>query len=119
MQFYLVMFAHWMGDFVLQTEWMAINKSKLWRALTAHVAMYSAVLAVLAFALAPSWQVALQFIGVNAALHFVTDAVTSRVSSYFWDKNDLRFFFVTLGLDQFLHFVALYATWRHFLLTGS
>lgn len=117
MQFYLVMFTHWVGDFVFQTEWMATQKSKLWRALFAHVGTYTVILAALAFYLAP-WQTALQFTLLNGALHLATDAVTSRITSYFSEEKNMRLFFVTIGLDQFLHFVALYATWQHFMPTA-
>lgn len=117
MQFYAIMFAHWVGDFVLQTEWMATNKSKSWTALSAHVAMYTLVLGVCALTLT-GWQTALSFTLFNAGLHFATDTVTSRITSYFWDKGNMRYFFVVIGLDQFLHFLALYATWQHFMLAS-
>ena len=32
--------AHLVGDWLLQTEWQALNKTKNWRAMWAHVAVY-------------------------------------------------------------------------------
>ena len=47
-----IVFAHWVSDFVLQSGWMATNKSKNWRALLAHVATYTASMTVLMFIMA-------------------------------------------------------------------
>lgn len=44
-----------------------------------------------------------QFFVVTYLAHFVTDAVTSRISSYFYKKGDTHNFFVIIGFDQWLH----------------
>jgi hypothetical protein len=70
---------HWVGDFVLQTNFQASKKNKRLDALSLHVATYTATLfvaAVILFGLMP----AITFAVVNAALHFVTDYITSRIS---------------------------------------
>ena len=93
---------HWVGDFVLQTNFQASNKNKRLDALSLHVATYSATLfavAVILFGLMP----AITFAVVNAALHFVTDYITSRISSKLWAKQDWHRFFVTIGFDQLIH----------------
>ena len=36
--------AHLVGDWLLQTEWQALNKSRDYRALFSHVSIYSAVM---------------------------------------------------------------------------
>src|SRR5688500_2538077 len=86
----VLLFAHWTADFVCQTDWQAINKSKRWDALTAHVAVYTLALGAVAL----FWYVsvtpddsALPFalwLGVNAAAHFVQDAITSRINARLW-----------------------------------
>ena len=45
----LMLTLHWIGDFVLQSDKMAINKSKDWGALTIHVGIYSVVLLLVPF----------------------------------------------------------------------
>jgi hypothetical protein len=91
---------HWVGD--LQTNFQASNKNKRLDALSLHVATYSATLfavAVILFGLMP----AITFAVVNAALHFMTDYITSRISSKLWAKQDWHRFFVTIGFDQLIH----------------
>ena len=38
--------AHILGDWILQTEWQAVNKSTSWRALLTHVFVYHVVILV-------------------------------------------------------------------------
>jgi hypothetical protein len=45
---FLVSFAgHLLGDWVAQTDWQAINKTRSWAALAAHVASYHLIVALL------------------------------------------------------------------------
>lgn len=97
----LLVWVHLLGDFILQTDKMAQNKSKsdywLWK----HVLVYSAcfVLFGLVFAL------------VNALLHFVTDYVSSRITSYLWKRERRHAFFVVIGIDQAVHLSCLFVTY--------
>jgi len=104
-----LLLAHWVGDFVLQTQWQATNKSRNLGALTLHVATYSAVLLVAAVILLGPWR-GLAFTLANAGLHFATDYVTSRLSAKYWARQEWHAFFVMVGFDQFLHQAALAAT---------
>jgi hypothetical protein len=94
--------AHWVGDFVLQTNFQASNKNKRLDALSLHVATYTATLFVAAVILFGLMS-AITFVVVNAALHFVTDYITSRISSKLWAKQDWHRFFATIGFDQLIH----------------
>ena len=108
-QFVALLATHWVGDFVLQTNFQASNKNKRLDALSLHVATYSATLfavAVILFGLMP----AITFAVVNAALHFVTDYITSRVSSKLWAEQNLHHFFVLIGFDQLIHQATLAST---------
>ncbi len=128
-----ILFAHWVSDFVLQSHWMATNKSHNWSALAAHVVTYtfSMALIMLIFVTATAYVKmdntgldALLFaffpvaIGyfilvwavINGILHFITDAITSRITSKLWQKNDMHNFFVVVGFDQLVHYACLFIT---------
>ena len=113
--FVAVLVVHWFADFVLQTHWQAINKSKSNAALLRHVAVYTAVLAATTCPLflvwpwpghAVSW---LLFVGLNGFLHFDTKYLTSRWSARLYARGDVNFF-VVVGLDQLIHQVTLAVT---------
>src|SRR3990167_1335879 len=97
---YVLLVAHFVGDFICQTDWMAQNKSKRWDALALHVAVYSAVVyacLLVAGAFWAGWRFTTQiplviprflpFIGATFAAHFVQDAITSRINSRLWQAN--------------------------------
>lgn len=121
----LLMFLHWLADFIFQTDEMAKNKSTSFKWLTKHVLTYSGVL----FAGLFGWcfftadslllvesglYFSLAFAVTNGILHFLIDAVTSRITSYLWKQQKVHLFFVVIGLDQFLHFACLYLTMCYF-----
>ena len=126
--FYLII-AHFLADFILQTDWMAINKSKRWDALFVHVGIYTLVMLIV------TWSIPLAVVTFGA--HFLTDAATSRVARGFWPilpfgdgtfydaegtlvdslryrgiglKRSRHWFFVTIGFDQVLHYAQLFLT---------
>ena len=45
--FETLLVAHVVGDWLLQTEWQAVNKTRSWRALSSHVLVYHVVLLAL------------------------------------------------------------------------
>jgi hypothetical protein len=98
--FLLLVWVHTIADFVFQSDKMAINKSSSWKWLSIHVGMYGLLLLPL------GWKFTL----VNCLLHFITDAVSSRVTTYFWKKEQRHKFFVTIGIDQAIHMSCLFLT---------
>lgn len=81
--------AHFIGDFVLQSDRVATGKSKCWRTLLEHVSFY-----MLPFLPAVGFLVGFgpngwvtTFFALTFALHFLTDAVTSRITSKLWFLN--------------------------------
>lgn len=102
---------HWLADFVLQSDWMAQNKSKRLDALAYHVFVYTAALAVAAQLVMPA-HAAIWYPLVNGALHFVTDIVTSRITAALYARNQRHWFFVVIGFDQLLHAAALLLTYQ-------
>lgn len=125
----LLALTHWVADFVLQSNWMGLNKSKNTAegalALTTHCGVY---------ALCFLW-VGVEFAAITFFLHLLTDAITSRITSKLWfvraalaytkafvghstcdlephaelafDSPKRHWFFVVIGFDQFLHGVCL------------
>lgn len=114
-------FAHWIADFVFQTDWMAQNKSKSNKPLLVHIVTYSLILGIV---LLPSSFFSfnldlLYFIILNGVLHFLIDWNTSRITSRLHKQGKLGSstvpnfgFFSIIGLDQFLHMVCLLLTTR-------
>lgn len=96
----LVLGLHFVGDFILQSDAMAKNKSKsvLW--LLFHVTVYGIPLLLI------GWK----FAAINIGLHFLTDFLTSRITSKLWAAGNVHWFFVVIGLDQFIHATCLILT---------
>ena len=93
--------AHWLADFVLQSDQMARNKSTSNFWLLAHVWVYSITLAAFF-----GWEYAL----INGLAHAAVDACTSRINSRLWKAGKVHYFFVGVGFDQALHFTILFLT---------
>lgn len=117
---YLIIFTHWIADFVCQTDDMAKNKSKSNYWLSTHIIAYMCVLWAFCcllgiqriandVGLPPDFRY-LKFTLVNGAVHFAIDYVTSRMSSKLWAKGEVHNFFVVIGFDQALHMATLYYT---------
>lgn len=98
-----LLFLHWLGDFVLQTRWMADNKSKNWEALTLHVFVYSFTV----FCIGITGQYLIndlcRFATINFIIHFVVDSFTSRFTKKALEAKNMHLFFAIIGFDQFLH----------------
>ena len=111
------MLCHWVFDFFFQTSEMAQGKSKSNNALLSHVQVYTIGLTVMAFLNCAyfqySWSVALVWIAGNAVAHFFTDYVSSRASSLLYKDENYHDFFVTIGLDQFVHYATLFSSFYY------
>ena len=107
---------HFVADFVLQSDWMAQNKSRDNRALGLHVLTYTVALLFGAVPLVfiidyPGDPVAGDrgglFVGLwivlNGAAHLATDYITSRINSRLWAVKEVHWFFVGVGFDQLIH----------------
>lgn len=108
-----ILVLHFIADFVFQSDWMAINKSSSFRALLLHVVIYTLTLCTIPLAVT-DMSIAvpcLTWALVNGVIHFVQDAVTSRMTAYLWKKEQRHWFFVVIGLDQLLHYVFLFWLW--------
>ena len=92
---------HFFGDFVLQSDEMAQNKSTSWKWLSTHIAVYTLTLCILS----PKWAL------INGFAHFLIDAITSRASKILYQRGDIHNFFVVIGIDQTLHYIILVVSW--------
>ena len=111
---------HFIGDFVLQVDWMALGKSKNTKAglitLTTHVLVYATCFLWLG----------LSFAAITFITHWITDFVTSRITSRLFpfvpddseysiewynmngqEGRSNHWFFVAIGADQLIHVVTL------------
>lgn len=85
--------AHFCSDFLLQSDNMAINKSKSFKWLIYHSLIYSLLFWFL------SWKIGM----IMFCSHFIIDGITSKITSYFWKNEQRHNFFCTIGFDQYLH----------------
>ena len=96
-----ILFLHWVADFLLQNDNMALNKSSSNFWLSYHIAVY-----MLPFWVFFGWRYAF----LNAAAHFVVDWCTSRITKRLWAAQKAHWFFVVIGADQLLHVATLLYT---------
>lgn len=104
---FVFFFAHWVGDFLLQTSDMAHYKSTSIKWLTFHVAVYSTALLLFSVWLMDARSLA-WFVFSNAMLHWITDFFTSRIASKYSSRP--RIFYSVIGFDQFIHYSTLVLT---------
>lgn len=118
-EFFIVLIVHWFADFILQTNWQALNKSSSNEALTSHVSTYSVCWLLpmfLLFWIGPfnlfgGVALAIVFSSITFLTHWITDYYTSRLNAKLWKKGDTHNFFVSVGFDQILHYTQLFLTY--------
>lgn len=122
-----VLLLHWLADFILQTDWMAINKSTNNEALIVHASSYSIVMlfGMVLYTLICGVDLGyivlsnlVAFGAITFAAHTVTDYYTSRLNSKLWKEGKRHEFFVSIGFDQVLHYVQLFLCFKYLLWTS-
>jgi hypothetical protein len=116
------LFVHWIADFVLQSDKMALNKSTSNYWLGLHVTVYSLATIVLwagLFLLTGLHVSFIQYVEACLALfimHFITDYITSRITGKYYRAKKNHEFFVTIGFDQWLHYVQIFTVFNYIIL---
>ena len=122
---FVVLFGHWLSDFVLQKNKQKPSKDKSLKTkvkktlknLVPHTIHYSLILTGLIFILdlfnvfgAQSWwNTPLLFI-IIFITHYITDFIITMVNSEYLKKNKRHEYFVMIGLDQLIHYMTLFIT---------
>ncbi len=124
-EIFSILIIHWIGDFVLQTDKQAKGKSKNLSVLLWHTLNYSYLwfcMGIIFIACKSNmfvdmdwykdWSLTL-FVLITFICHTITDYFTSRLNSKLWAKGDVHNFFVSIGFDQMLHYIQLFATYYY------
>jgi len=90
---------HFIGDFLLQSNKMALNKSSSNKYLAAHAFCYC--LPFLLF-----WKFPL-ILGILFVSHFIIDYMTSRINRKLYALENKHWFYVGVGGDQYTHSLVL------------
>jgi hypothetical protein len=100
----LIVWFHFITDFIFQTDQMAINKSSSIKWLFYHICTYTPIFFWF------GWKFAL----INGFCHFITDFFTSKAASWLWKHEERHWFFIVIGFDQTIHITTLYLTAKWF-----
>lgn len=124
----LLLFAHFLGDFIAQTDEMANNKYKIvkWMLISPwlllHSLVYSIIVTLIAYAIYQlGWfgaQYEISFLYLFLIMfisHIIIDLISSNVTHKLWLNHEYRSFFDVIGLDQLTHhFVLLFTVYYLF-----
>lgn len=102
----IALFFHWVGDFLIQTDEQALNKSNSNKFLLFHCLSYAGVLGIFALLFGFGWS----FLMMNFGTHFIIDYISSRINKKLWNNGNRHWFFVSIGFDQCLHLSILILT---------
>jgi hypothetical protein len=118
----LILFLHFVSDFVLQSRDMGRKKGKNLYWLTTHVFVYSLSFTFLWFLLTKPlnnpYNEVIMFFSLVFSTHWITDYFTSKLSGGFYLKmNESKsvktknfyewLFWLIIGFDQFIHIASL------------
>ena len=97
----LILFAHFIADFICQTDKIAINKSDSLGYLSLHALMYSMLFLIWGF----------YFFLATFILHWIVDFFSSKLTTRLFKAGERHWFFVVIGFDQFVHVTGLFITY--------
>jgi len=97
MDYLILIWIHFIADFIMQNDKMALNKRSSLKWLSIHCFIYSI----------PFLIFGISFAIITGIFHFIVDIFSSKVTSYLWQKEERHWFFVVIGLDQAIHMTCL------------
>lgn len=103
-----ILLLHWGFDFYFQSNAMAVNKSTSLKHLIQHSLTYSLLAVVVCFQFYLPVTAYFDFVVYLFITHMFIDGATSKINSILWKKSKTHWFFVSIGFDQFLHYVAIF-----------
>lgn len=95
-----IVWLHFIGDFVLQSDKIATLKSRDNRYLLLHSVVYSL----------PMLLIGPEFAITNGVLHYCVDYFTSRGTKKLYANEKRHWFFTLIGFDQAIHLTFLVFT---------
>lgn len=118
-----ILLTHWFGDFVLQTQRQATNKSESIKYLVQHTSIYSSIWLTpsLVYGYLAGYTIgqivlyACLFSIITFITHTLTDYITSKLSKRQYNRlkmNGITGFWSIIGLDQTLHLIQLFLTYK-------
>jgi hypothetical protein len=111
----LINLIHFVSDFLCQTREMATNKSKSLYWLTLHVLVYSTATIIGWCYFTTDIHVLGSIWVITFLTHWLTDFTTSKITTYYYLKNNMFGFFSTIGFDQLIHSTTLLITYYYFI----
>ena len=102
----IIVWCHFIADFLLQSDKMATNKSKSFKWLSIHAVAYGWVITVIGM-LTIGMERGFIFGMVNWLMHGAVDYWTSKGTAILWQKKEVHWFFCLVGFDQALHMTIL------------
>lgn len=108
-QIFILLPFHWFGDFIIQSDDEAKNKSTSIKSLLFHTSKYSLIMFICGLLLF-SFKIALIFGLIQFITHTVIDYFTSKINSKLWKAGKVHNFFVSTGFDQCLHYIIMFGS---------
>lgn len=113
-EIFTILIAHFLGDYILQSDYDAQNKSKFFHALLSHTVCYLIPFTFLGtiYSEIKGFNLAVYyFVGITFIVHTIQDYFTSRLNSKLHSEDKRHLFFISLGFDQLAHYVQLFLTY--------
>lgn len=117
-EIFLILFTHWVADFVFQAEEWATNKNKSVKVLLKHTTVYSLIWFLPVAIGNLSLIGTTLFVLITFIAHTITDYFTSKIVSRMFAQKKFgtnipnRGAFTVIGFDQFLHYAQLFVTYK-------